>query len=98
MISNQMTVVATPEQVSSALVGESVILNLKTGMYYGLNPVGASIWELLQQPKSVDDLYQAILHEYEVEPEQCHRELLTLLDDLLAAQLIEIQEINDGCQ
>lgn len=91
-ISPDSTVVATPEQVSSDLAGESVILNLKTGMYFGLNEVGASIWNLLQQPRSVKDICAQILEEYEVESEQCERDVLTLLHELSESELIEIKD------
>lgn len=83
---------ATPEQVSSDLAGESVILNLKTGMYFGLNEVGASVWNLLQQPRSVTDICTQILEEYEVESEQCERDVLTLLHELIESDLIEIKD------
>lgn len=44
-------VVAVGEQISSNLGGEAVILNLKTGVYHGLNQVGTQIWNLIQQPQ-----------------------------------------------
>ena len=91
-ISKDTTVVATPEQVSSDLAGESVILNLKTGMYFGLNEVGASVWNLLQQPRSVTDICTQILDEYEVDSEQCERDILTLLNELIESDLIEIKD------
>ena len=83
-------VAAAPEQVSSDLAGEAVILDLKQGVYYGLDEVGARIWALLQQPRSVEAIRDAILAEYDVEPERCERDLLELLGELSAAQLIEI--------
>ncbi|NJM65476.1 MAG: lasso peptide biosynthesis PqqD family chaperone [Acaryochloris sp. RU_4_1] len=91
-ISKQTTVVATPEQVSSDLAGESVILNLKTGMYFGLNEVGTSIWNLLQEPRSVHDICDAILQEYEVAAEQCEQDVLSLLQELAESELIEIKD------
>ena len=59
-------IVAAPEQVSSELAGESVILNLKTGLYYGLNEVGATIWEQIQSPKTFQEICDLIEAEYEV--------------------------------
>ena len=49
-------VVATKDQVSCDLKGEAVILNFKNGVYYGLNTVGARIWQALQEPKRVAEL------------------------------------------
>ncbi|NEP08857.1 MAG: PqqD family protein [Symploca sp. SIO1A3] len=91
-ISKSSIVVVTKEQVSSELNGEAVILDMKSGTYYGLNSIGASIWNLLQQPKSVAEIRDSLLAEYEVEPEQCDRELLALLQDLGTKGLIEIKD------
>ena len=85
------SVVASKDQVSSDLGGEAVILNLKSGVYYSLNEVGVSIWNLIQQPKTVDEIRNAILAEYEVEPEQCDHDLLKLLQELVTVGLIEVK-------
>ena len=58
------------EQVSCDLAGEAVILHLKSGEYFGLNEVGARIWNLIQEPKRVDAVLESVLEEYEVEPDQ----------------------------
>jgi hypothetical protein len=92
MVTANSIVVAAQDQVSSDLSGEAVILNLATGSYYGLDDVGARIWSLLQQPSSVDLIRDTIVGEYEVEPERCERDLLTLLEELEAAQLIEVRD------
>ncbi|MDZ7267801.1 MAG: PqqD family peptide modification chaperone [candidate division KSB1 bacterium] len=85
-------VVAAPEQIFSDLGGEIVILNLNTGVYHGLDEVGARIWHLLQQPITVDELHAAILAEYEVEAEICRRDILELLRTLLDAGLIHFAD------
>lgn len=84
------TVTAVKDQVSCNLAGEEVVLSLKSGTYYTLNPVGARIWSLVQEPATAGDLRDAILREYEVEPERCERELLGLLRDLLKEGLIQV--------
>ncbi|MCA1992893.1 MAG: lasso peptide biosynthesis PqqD family chaperone [Coleofasciculus sp. S288] len=89
-ISESSLVVAAPGQISSDLGGEAVILNLKSGVYHGLNEVGAQIWKLIEEPKTVKEIEQALLEEYEVEPECCQRDLLALLQNLEAAGLIEV--------
>jgi hypothetical protein len=90
-ISESSIVVAAVEQISSDLGGEAVILNLKSGVYHGLNEAGARIWNLIQQPKFVKDIKQVLLEEYEVEPEVCISDLLALLDNLKDAGLIEVK-------
>ncbi|MBE9038100.1 lasso peptide biosynthesis PqqD family chaperone [aff. Roholtiella sp. LEGE 12411] len=90
MVTGHSRVVVAKEQISSDLAGEAVILNLKSGTYYGLNAVGASIWNLIQQSRTISEIQDALLAEYEVEPEQCDRELLVILQQLEEQGLIEV--------
>ena len=96
MISTSSVVVAAKDQVSSDLGEEVVILNLKKGVYYGLDAVGAQIWNLIQEPKAVNEIRDVLLDEYEVEPEHCERDLLTLLEELTAENLIEVRDGTDS--
>lgn len=86
-----LTVVVTKDQVSSDLDGEAVILNLKTGIYHGLDTVGTRIWKLLQESKTVKDILDTLILEYEVELERCERDLLALLQKLADEGLIEVR-------
>lgn len=86
------TVVAAKEQVSCNLAEEAVVLNLKAGVYYGLNPVAARIWSLIQNPRTVDEIRDAIVEEYDVEPGRCDRDLQALLRDLAARDLIKAED------
>lgn len=90
-ICDSSMVVAVPEQIFSDIGGEAVILHLKTGIYHGLNEVGARIWTLIQEPKVVKEIKQVILEEYEVASDECDRDLIALLKDFLAAGLIEVK-------
>lgn len=91
MVEAYSIVVAAKEQVSSDLAGEAVILDFKSGVYYGLNEVGARIWNLIQEPKTINEIRDAILEEYEVEPSQCDLDLKALLQQLKAEGLIEVR-------
>jgi hypothetical protein len=90
IISEHSRIVVSKEQVYSELQGEAVILDIKSGVYYGLNQVGASIWNLIQVPKTMHEIQAALLAEYDVEPETCKQEVLVLLQDLAAKGLIDI--------
>jgi Coenzyme PQQ synthesis protein D (PqqD) len=89
-ISRNSVVVASKEQVSCDLGGEAAILNLKNSVYYGLDPVGARAWNLLQEPRSIQEVRNRLLEEFEVEPARCESDLLALLERMLAEGLIEI--------
>lgn len=93
MINLASIVIATENQVSSDLGDEMVILGLKSGVYYGLDPVGARIWSLLQEEKTVAQIKTVLLQEYEVEPERCESDLLELLDQLAAENLITVKDV-----
>ena len=80
---------ASADQVSCDLGGEAAILNLRTGVYYGLDPVGARIWNLIQTPRTLVEVRDTILAEYDVEPARCERDLRDLLEKLAAERLIE---------
>jgi Coenzyme PQQ synthesis protein D (PqqD) len=92
VVTEHSTVVAAKDQASSDLGGEVAILDLKGGMYYGLDEVGARIWELIQAPKTVVDIEAILLSEYEVEPERCRHDLIALLQRLAEEELIEIRD------
>ena len=83
-------VVAAAELLSGEFEDEAVILDLRNGVYYGLEATGARIWQLVQQPISVEGLHQVLVQEYDVEPERCQQDLLDLLRDLLERGLIRI--------
>jgi hypothetical protein len=84
--------VAATDQVSCDLDGESVILHLSSGMYYGLNAIGARIWGLIQAPRSVMEIRDTLLAEYDVDPARCESDLLILLEQLVAERLVEVQD------
>ena len=89
------TVRVAADQVSCELDGEAAILDLKQGIYYGLNPVGATVWALISEPRSVAEIHRALLAQYDVTPEQCERDLLELLGDLAERGLIRV-EVDEG--
>ena len=83
--------VVAKEQVSSELAGGVIMLDLKSGIYYGLEEVGARIWDLLQEPVSVSNIRDILLEEYDVSVEECERDLLSLLEEMESRALIEIK-------
>ena len=92
MISLNSTVVAVQDQVSADLGGEVAILQLGSGVYYGLDEVGARIWSLIQEPRRVSQVRDILLAEYEVEGDRCQRDVLVLFENLLAHELIQIKD------
>ncbi len=92
VIEKDTVIVASKEQISSEVAGESVILNLKSGVYFGLNSVGLCVWNLIEQPKTFADIGNALLEKYDVEVEQCNHDLRNLLEALQTQGLIEVSK------
>lgn len=72
------------------LQGEVVVLNLKTGVYFGLDPVGSRIWQLMREHGSLGNVRQALVDEYEVAEAPCTRDLLEFTARLWEAGLVEV--------
>lgn len=92
MLNAESRIVKAENQVSSDLGGEAVILSLDDGMYYGLDAVGARVWDLIQQPRKVAEIQQAIVSEYDVDAAQCEADLLALLQDMAGRGLIKVED------
>ena len=81
----------TKDQMSCGLDDEAVILSLKKGVYYSLNPCGNRIWSLIQKPVKVAAIRDAILDEFDVDRERCEADLLSLLGELKTEGLISVE-------
>lgn len=91
MLSARSIVVAAKDQVSSDLGSEVAILDLSAGTYYGLNEVGARIWELIQEPRAVSDVRDTLVSEYAVDATRCEGDLLALLERLCEEGLVDVE-------
>lgn len=90
-LSGESIVVVSKDQMASDIAGETVILGLTAGRYYGLDAVGARVWQLIQTPMPVSNLVGTIMSEYEVDREQCEADLLKLLRQMSDAGLVEVR-------
>ena len=81
--------VTVPAQVMAREVGEeTVILDLASGTYYGLDPVGARIWQLMAEGQRLTQVCEVMLAEYEVTREDIERDVLALVQTLMERQLV----------
>ena len=85
-------VVVADEVVSCDLDGEAAILDIKDGIYYGLDPVGAKIWNLIQKPIVLEEIIKIILNEYDVDKDQCTNDIFELIEELLDNRLVKVDE------
>ena len=86
-LSDRFTV--TDDVVAREVGGEMVLLDLSSGQYFGLDPVGARIWELLsERPHSLNDLCDSIESEFDALREQIETDLIALAKQLHEQKLI----------
>jgi len=73
----------------AAKVGDDlVMMSVETGVYIGLNSVGARIWELIEAPAEVDELVARLTEEFDAAPDACRRDVEAFLADLEGRQVI----------
>lgn len=89
-LSTEFIVAKSAKQLSCSLGEELAILNLKNYIYYGLDPVGAHIWNFLGQPHSVGELRNSLIETYDVDAVRCERNLLDLLETMRTEELVEV--------
>lgn len=75
--------------VAEKLEDHLVMLDTEKGKYYSLNTVAVRIWELLEKPQSLDELCTILTKEFEVEPEQCQKEVKEHLAQMQKLELVE---------
>lgn len=81
-------VVVTKRHVACTVAGEVVILHLDDGVYYGLNGVGTRIWQLLEQPRTLDEIVDVIVSEFDVDRQRCDEDVRSLLAELAERGLV----------
>jgi Coenzyme PQQ synthesis protein D (PqqD) len=72
------------------LQGEAVLLNLKTGVYLGLDKVGARIWQLLGEHDVLSEVAETMLREYDLTEERCREDLLHLVKKMEEQALVTV--------
>ena len=89
-LTDHSRIVAVKDQVSCDLGGEAAILNLASGVYYGLDSVGARVWNLIKAPRTLRELRDTLLAEYDVDAARLDGDLRDLLARLADEGLITV--------
>jgi hypothetical protein len=84
-------IVLSRHLVSTRVGDETAILDANGGIYYGLNPTGTRIWEMLKKPIRISEIHRAMVEEYDVQEGLARQDLLEVLRGLLQAGLIEVR-------
>jgi Coenzyme PQQ synthesis protein D (PqqD) len=79
------------ELIETEVDGELVALHIDKGTCYGFNGTATRIWSLIEQPKRLSELKEALLREFDVDPDVCGEQLVGLLRELEADGLVELE-------
>jgi len=90
MLNDSAMIVASDDVLAGEFDTEAVMLDLRSGVYYGLEGTGARIWQLLKTPISFATLRDTLVAEYNVEPRRCEADLRELLADLARRELVRL--------
>ena len=88
-----VTVKAAKDVVFRELEGEAILLNLRTGIYFGLNAMGTRIWQLLSEHEKVDPVATMLLDEYDITEEQLRGHLFEFVGKLKSKGLVDVCEV-----
>jgi hypothetical protein len=86
-----MRVVIATDVMFRAVGSESVILNLASELYLGLDPVGTRMWIVLMAAPNIQAALDTLLAEYDTTPAQLGQDLQEFLGKLKENGLIEIR-------
>lgn len=86
------TITVSPKVISQEVSGETVILDLQSECFFGLDAVGSRIWELIREDADLPTIYSTLLEEYDVEEDQLKTDLEALLADACERGLLSLQE------
>ena len=78
-----------PDLIGATLHDELVMMSVEHGQYYGLAGVGPRVWELIEAPRTFEELVEQILEEFEVEREVCEKDMLKFLEQMEHLGLVE---------
>lgn len=90
VITTDSIICQSRNQASTEIDGETVLLSIDKGNYYGMNKVLTSIWNWLEQPTKVSDICRRVTELYEVSDDVCQKDVMKALNDLQREGLIDI--------
>jgi uncharacterized protein YecE (DUF72 family) len=91
-ISPSTHIVAASSQVSSTIRGDTVMLDLESGTYFGTTAVGSEIWRFIQEPRSFADVVEMVVVQFSVSLEQAEQDAREFVERLSEVGLIETRD------
>ncbi len=70
---------------------ETILLNIEAGLYFSLDPIGTRLLSLASQADSIQLAFEQLLEEYDVPEEVLRQDLVVLIEELVRANLIKLE-------
>jgi len=92
VITTDSVITQIEEIVASDIDGETVMMSVENGKYYGLDNVGSRIWELIERPVKISKLIDTLLEQFDVDRETCEKDVLTFLNQLNEDKILTVSD------
>jgi len=83
LLTSATVLIRNPDLIATDMDGETVMMSIERGEYFGLSGVGGRVWALMQEPVSVDQIAQTICHEYAVDLAVCQADMQRFAQEML---------------
>ena len=90
-INLNQTIAPSPDVISQEVSGETVLLDLESENYYGLDEVGTRIWQLIKETNELQSIFDTLLKEYDVSEERLQLDVSTLLTEIEGMGLVKLE-------
>lgn len=90
MVSAQSIISRSESVLHSELDSQIILLNIESGEYYDIDPVGSNIWLMIEQPKSVDNICEGLMKSYDVTPQLCNQDVVRFIEELAELGALEV--------
>ena len=89
-LSPESRIALSKDQASCDLAGETAVVHLKSGVYYGLDPVGTHVWKLLHEPVTFGGLCESLMRDYDVDEARLDADMRAFVSELADHGLVDI--------
>jgi len=85
------TIIKKSDTLLEANLEDSLaLMSIEDGKYYGMNPIGKAVWELLDEPIEAKKIIDKLLNDFSIDAETCQKETITFLHQLLERKMIYV--------
>ncbi|MCF8331783.1 MAG: lasso peptide biosynthesis PqqD family chaperone [Bacteroidales bacterium] len=92
MLSEKNVIQKSDNSIESTIDGDIVLMNLDNNEYYSMDDIGSAIWQMLNEPKSIERIINELLKQYKVDREVCAKDTMKFLEQLYDKGIIKINE------